>query len=325
MKNIAYRSMIALCCAGMLLSACQESNTPSNTPAQIPAPTTVPTTVPIPTPVPTVEPTETPEPTPTSIPTSAPESERMEISFYVWDGVEGYERLLERTDETVSVTLYLNPVDAGENRFVENTEAVQANGAKVWYLISGDPSFDYIQDQIDMIVAYNSDHAEKVEGMSFDMEPWIAFEDQNSSENQESWQAYLDFMETAKEMLHESNLSISISIPFWIGLQTEASPTGRPLDYEVIDIADETLLMTYTVFAERIEPYTHASLHYASEVGKKVKVALEMVENSDENISFYTHPEDIVPILETKLNASAFSGYVIHDLDHFIESGVTLR
>jgi len=251
------------------------------------------------------------------------------ISFFAWDGIDGYERLDSRLGRYGNPTIYLNPVDDGEYKFAENTQILQSYNAKVWYLMSSGfssevyPSKDYIKEQIDKIVAYNQNHTQQVLGMSFDIEPWIDFEDQNSSDNKDDWQEYLDFMSEARDMLHDKGLKISISIPFWIDKQSEAFPNDRPINYDVIDIADEVIVMTYTIFADRVEPYAKTSLKYASSHSTDIKIALEMVENNQEdNVSFYTHPEDIKDILYMDLNYTTFKGYTIHTLDAFLDSGI---
>ena len=267
----------------------------------------------------------------TSNDSSTSDSTLKNISFFAWDGIDGYEQLDSKITGYDIPTIYLNPVDNSEYKFEENTQALQSYGAKVWYLMSGDgdnstyPTLDYVQEQIDKIVDYNQNHTQKVIGMSFDIEPWVNFEDQNSSDNQDDWQEYLDFMSEARDMLHDNGLQISISIPFWVDRQSEAFPNDRPINYDVIDIADEVIVMTYTVFADRVEPYAKTSLEYASSHSTDIKIALEMVENNQEdNVSFYTHPEDIKDILDMDLDYSAFKGYTIHTLDAFLDSGISI-
>ncbi len=132
-------------------------------------------------------------------------------------------------------------------------------------------------------------------------------------------------MANAKEMLHQVDLNISITIPFWIDRITEAFPNARPLNYEVIDIADEVVVMTYTIYRDRIEPYAESSLIYAAEHQTSIKIALEMVENSNKEITFYDTPEAIKEIITMKLDYLSFDGYVIHTLDAFGESGIKVE
>jgi hypothetical protein len=251
--------------------------------------------------------------------------EEQDLSFFAWDGIKTYESSQSKIKNYNDIVVYLNPVDEDENKFVENSEKLHEFNAKVWYLMSADPSLDYIQEQTDLIVEYNKDHEKKVIGMSFDMEPWTEFEDQNSSDNKEAWQDYLDFMSDAKDILHDAHLQISIAIPFWIDRVTEAFPNDRPINYDVIDIADEVIVMTYTTYADRVLPYARTSLIYADEHYKSIKIALEMVDYDNDDVSFYNHPEDIKEILDLPLPYLFFEGYMIHTLDSFDESGIEVE
>jgi hypothetical protein len=252
--------------------------------------------------------------------------EEQDLSFFAWDGIKTYESAQSKIKNYHEIVIYLNPVDEDENKFVENSEKLHEYNARVWYLMSADPSLDYIQEQTDLIVDYNKEHDKKIIGMSFDIEPWTEFEDQNSSDNKEAWQDYLDFMSEAKDILHDANLQISISIPFWVDRITEAFPNDRPINYDVIDIADEVIIMTYTTYADRIIPYTQTSLDYADTHFKSIKIALEMLDYNNDEVSFYTHPEDIKEILALpSLPSIFFSGYMIHTLDAFDESGINIE
>jgi hypothetical protein len=254
------------------------------------------------------------------------------ISFFAWDGIDSYDSVASKISNKYEIPIiYLNPVDDGKYEFVENSEYLASQGVqKEWFLMSGGddvyPKLDYVQDQADKILDYNNNHDTKIVGMAFDVEPWIYFKDQNSTKNQDDWQKYLDFMSDARDILHKNELKISIAIPFWIDRQTEAFPNNRPINYDVIDIADEIIVMTYTVYKERIEPYAKTSLDYASKHNIDIKIALEMDDIGDDNVSFYNHPNDIGEILDMPLlDYNSFKGYMIHTLDSFDRFDSTLK
>jgi ATP-dependent Clp protease adapter protein ClpS len=253
-----------------------------------------------------------------------------ELSFWAWDGVESYESAVSKLSSEYGVpTIYLNPVDHSEYRFVENSEYLASKSVKKeWFLMSGGddvyPTMEYVEEQANKILDYNNNHTTKIVGMALDVEPWIYFEDQNSTDNQDDWQEYLDFMAQARDILHQNGLKISIAIPFWIDRQTASFPNDRPINYDVIDIADEIIVMTYTVYKDRIESYAKSSLEYASSKGIDIKIALEMDKNDNDEVSFYNHPEDIKGILNMPLDYSTFKGYIIHTLDSFDTSGIEL-
>jgi hypothetical protein len=221
-------------------------------------------------------------------------------------------------------TLYLNPLEDDQNKMEENTEIVHEKNAQVWMLLSGEPPLDYVQDQITSVNNYNSNHTKQIIGISFDTEPWSQYTEQNTSDRKEMWEDYLDEMEEFATHIHEHNLSISIIIPFWLDRISEAYPNNRPINYDVIDIADEVIVMAYTIFPERIDSYTHSSITYAQEHNKTVKIAIEMTQQPEANISFYDNPEGIKSIINTPIDSPAFGGYVIHTLDAFDQSNILL-
>jgi len=249
------------------------------------------------------------------------------LSFFAWDGVKNYENILSKLEHYNKPTIYLNPLENGENTFIKNSEKLHDLNSNIWYLtsaISDYPSDDYLSNQINTIVQYNSNHSKKIIGMSFDFEPWIEFTDQNSSDNITSWNKYLDFMNKAKTLLKNENLNISIIIPFWLDKISQAYPNNRPLNYDIIDIADEVIVMAYTKKFEDLLLYSKSSLIYADSTNKSIKIALEMVENNNPEITFYGNAKDIKNILYKDINYTSFDGYNIHTLDAFYDSNITL-
>ncbi|SFV52545.1 hypothetical protein MNB_SV-3-956 [hydrothermal vent metagenome] len=249
------------------------------------------------------------------------------LSFYAWDGISKYETALTRLEGYQKIEIYLNPVEDGNtDNFTANVEKIQKKGSDVWYLMSAEPTIDYIEDQTQIIVEYNQNHEQKIVGMAFDIEPWTKFEDQNSSENRDEWQNYLDLLSDASEVLHKNKLKISVSIPFWLNTITEAFPNGRNLNYEVVDIADEVIVMDYTILQERFYPFAENTLTYAdTKASKTVKIALEMVDTNESNVSFYNDPEKIKPFLATPIPNHSFRGYTLHTLSAFKDSGIALE
>lgn len=256
------------------------------------------------------------------------ENVRESLSFIAWDGIGVYEGVHSRLHDGYTLsTLYLNPLENGENSFVANSEVLQSDGVDVWYLISAVtpyPSDEYIEEQIQIIEHYNATHTKNILGISFDVEPWITFAEQNTTQNQEAWQEYLDFLARMDEMLKEKNLQTSVMIPFWLDTISEAFVTQKPLNDEVIDRVDEVVVMAYSNQIKNILSYAQSSLSYAQEVHKKVKIAVEMVASETDSISFYENPQDIQLLLQTPVSYTSFDGYVIHTLDAFYESGVEL-
>jgi hypothetical protein len=55
-----------------------------------------------------------------------------------------------------------------------------------------------------------------------------------------------------------------------------------------------------------------------------IKIALEMEDVGNDEVSFYDYPENIKNILNMPLNYSGFNGYMIHTLDSFDRSNITI-
>jgi len=253
---------------------------------------------------------------------------KKELSFFVWDGISNYNSVISRLVNFDNPTIYLNPLEENNNTFIKNTQKLHSYNSNVWYLtsaISDYPSDEYLQNQINTIVNYNKNNSQDIIGMSFDFEPWIKFTDQNNSNNKNEWADYLNFMKKAKIMLKKENLNISIVIPFWLNTITEAFPNNRPINYDIIDIADEVIVMAYTTNNSSIIDYAKNSLKYAEDNNKSIKIALEILHNSNPRITFYDNPEDIKEVIYTDINYTSFNGYIIHTLDGFNDSNITIN
>lgn len=250
-----------------------------------------------------------------------------QISFYAWDGVLKYNTAKEKIIPKDSPTLYLNPVDNKSNKsFESNVESAQAEGSKVWMLMSGNPDHNYLNMQIDKIVNYNATHGNKIVGMALDLEPWGGILNQNSSENIDMWKEYLSEITWIRNRLYEKGLKISVTIPFWLWTIDKAFPYGRPIDQEVVDIADEIVIMDYTTDIERFKSFVKPTLDYAdTKENKRVKIAIELTEVNEENVSFYGHESDIENFVNIKFTQKSFSGFVLHALDAFAEHGISLE
>ena len=245
-----------------------------------------------------------------------------QISFYAWDDISNYKKAFNHLQNYNKITIYLN---GNRKNFVSDAETLHKNGADVWSLISHNPNLDYIENKVDIIVDYNQKHNKNIKGIVFDIEPWAKFDDQNSSKNRDAWQDYLNFLKDSRDILHSHGLKLSVTIPFWLNHITEAFPNGRNLNYEIVDIADETIIMDYTIFHDRFYRFAQNTLEYAdTKSGKSVKIALEMTKSKEKNISFYNNPKDIQQFLTTHIPNSSFTGYVIETLDAFSDSNITV-
>ncbi len=248
-----------------------------------------------------------------------------QLSFYAWDGIGSYDTAVAKMPGKCPPTLYLSPVENGsDDAFESNVKHVQDAGATVWMFMSATPGHDYLKKQIGRIVTYNADHEHPIIGMAIDIEPWAGIAEQNSTDNRTMWSQYLDELTWIGDRLHENNLSLSVAIPFWLSSIEAAYPHGRPINYEVVDRADEVVVMDYTTDLERFKSYAKSTLEYAEkQSGKRVKLALELTQTSEENVSFYGHESSIQPFVKMSFSQSSFAGYVLHTLDAFAKRGMT--
>ncbi len=83
--------------------------------------------------------------------------------------------------------------------------------------------------------------------------------------------------------------------------------------------------MDYTIFYNRFYKFAQNTLEYADrQRGKSIKIALEMVDTDEDNVSFHDNPEDIKQFITTPVANRSFDGYIIHTLDAFSDSNITI-
>ncbi|WP_456431981.1 hypothetical protein [Nitratifractor sp.] len=256
---------------------------------------------------------------------------RAKLGFFAWDGVSHYSEVITRLHGMQAPVIYLNPVENGsQDTFESNVEMLQEHNSSVWMLMSGDgnttyPSLDYLQSQIDRIDQYNTTHPQAIIGLAIDIEPWTKVYEQNTSDNRPMWKEYLAFLDDLRARLHDKGLRLAAAIPFWSSMISEAFPYGKPINHEVVDRTDLTIVMDYTTFYDRFQSYAEDTLRYADTQNKKVKIALEMIDIDDANVSFYDDPESILPFLKHRFDHASFDGYIIHNLDGFYRSGISVE
>ncbi|MBD3807512.1 MAG: hypothetical protein IE880_02205 [Epsilonproteobacteria bacterium] len=236
----------------------------------------------------------------------------VDLSFYAWNGLNGYNVVKENISDD-NLTIYLNY----DSDFNTNAQILESDNANIWMLVSGEPTTQMIDQWIAQILDFNSIGGQ-ILGLSLDMEPWSQFLDQNDPNNMVEWQEFLDFVTYVGDNLHNNGLLLSISMPFWTdNINSDVFPNNRPIVYDIIDIADETIIMDYTTNLTNFINFAANELSYADSVNKDIKIAIETSNVNDDNISFYSNPEAMIPFLQTSFDNSSFAGYTIHYLDAF--------
>ncbi|MGZ5501255.1 MAG: hypothetical protein ACXWEW_08915, partial [Nitrososphaeraceae archaeon] len=211
-----------------------------------------------------------------------------------------------------------------DSNFNANAYTLETNNSSVWMLVSGEPTTQMIDQWISQVIDYNANGGNLL-GLSLDMEPWNNFTDQNDPQNMEEWQVFLNFVSYTSDCLHANGLSLSISMPFWLdSINNDVFPNDRSIIYDIIDITDEVIIMDYTTNPINFVNFVDNELLYADSVNKNIKIALETADIGDNNISFYSNPEAIIPFLQTSFNNQSFDGYVIHYMDAFANLAPTI-
>ncbi len=236
----------------------------------------------------------------------------VDLSFYSWNGLTGYDTVQKNISDK-NLTVYLNV----DSEFNTNAQILESDGSTVWMHASQNPTTKMIDDWIDQILDYNA-HGGKILGLSLDIEPWVKFTDQNDPANKDEWQEFLDFVSYVSQSVHENNLELSISMPFWLdSINNDVFPNDRPIIYDIIDISDEVIIMDYTTNQTNFVNFVSNELAYADSVDKSIKLAIETTDLGDDNLSFYNNPQEIIPFLQTSFSNKSFDGYVIHAMDTF--------
>ncbi|MDD5051631.1 MAG: spherulation-specific family 4 protein [Sulfuricurvum sp.] len=244
-----------------------------------------------------------------------------DLSFYSWNGNSGY-NTVKTNFPNRTLTIYLNQ----DANFTTNAQQMESSGSNVWMLGSGHPTQATIDQWVNQITTYNASGG-KVIGLSLDIEPWTTFANQTDPANIPAWQAYLDLVTYASTTLHAHGLKLSVSLPYWLDLiATTGFPNNRAIDYTIIDLADETIIMNYTNdFAAFSSNCQNALLYADAKTGKSIKLAIETVASKEPNVSFYTDPQSVHTILNTSITNRSFQGYVIHQLDTFASFSPALK
>lgn len=236
----------------------------------------------------------------------------VDLSFYAWNGLTGYDTVQKNISDK-NLTVYLN----ADSEFNTNAQTLESDGATVWMFVSQNPTTKMIDNWINQILDYNT-HGGKILGLSLDVEPWVNFADQNDPANKDEWQNFLDFVSYVSQSVHENNLELSISMPFWLdSINNDVFPNNRPIIYDIIDISDEVIIMDYTTNQTNFVNFASNELLYADSTGKSIKLAIETTDLGDDNLSFYNNPQAMIPFLQTSFSNQSFDGYAIHAMDTF--------
>ena len=185
-----------------------------------------------------------------------------------------------------------------DDGFEKHAKILYNEGFEV-YALDGDPHdiFDAkrLYTDIDRIVQLNV-REQVISGFQIDVEPHVlkAFD----IHQEEYLHAFATLVNKLTQRAHNHTLAFSIVTPFWYDSLIYKK---RPLIYQLIDMVDETVLMSYRSDANSVLRLSADELAYASYHHKKIQIGIELMPIADENHTIYTIEGSTPCIVETAL------------------------
>ncbi|MGD1076307.1 MAG: hypothetical protein ABR903_09585 [Thermodesulfovibrionales bacterium] len=150
------------------------------------------------------------------------------------------------------------------------------------FALDGSP--DYIDDfrvlleDVRKIREFNRAHPDTVfAGLQIDVEPYLK-KDFHVRKNDYVRQ-YLTMAQELRRLTGE-DIKLSFALPFWFDKLTIDK---KPLSFQITDIADEVVIMSYRTNYQELLDVVSVELCYASSVGKPVYLGLEVNRLPDED------------------------------------------
>ena len=259
------------------------------------------------------------------------------ISAWAWNPNNISSKKLEKLHLS---RLYLQIKDGFQDS-LKNTKNLEIFG------LDGSPSdinnIKKLLKDIELLKSLKKDYP-NIKGFQVDIEPYLL--PQYNENKSVIWRKYLTIISKLKQACQRVDLKFSVVIPYWLN---HITLNGKNVGFEVVNIADEVVLMSYKSKAKLIKEISKDFLNYAHLVGKKVKIGLELmpIENEEhtiykvqeiadciaknhfeksckilkeqnhyilrgDSISFFHNINDLKKIIKTPLNFSSFDGYVLH-------------
>ncbi len=181
---------------------------------------------------------------------------------------------------------------------------------------------------LERVLAYNASvrPAERFAGVNIDIEPHML----------EGWKTdrdglLLDFLDMSNDLMDAkrragAGLPTGPAIPFWLDrIELEWNGERKPVSEHVLDVYDTAILMNYRDTAEgRDGLIEHAAseLAYASKLGKRLEIGVEVTPNEIPKVTFDGHTEEYMEEELAKAvvifsSSPAFGGFVIHHYESY--------
>lgn len=195
-------------------------------------------------------------------------------------------------------------------------DARQLNHYSFWLLDGNTASIDdpsSIQYDLSILDQALKEHI-AIQGLHLDIEIYTR-PDYTPASQENLWHRYLLKLKAVSEELHKKGLKLSISIPFWLD---SISINHRPLSDQVIDIADETVIMSYRTNPNDLLATVEHELNYADTSKKSIFLAVDLSPSKESNaqqLSFFNHKDRLEEVLMMSIHHTSFKGWVFHSLD----------
>ncbi len=171
--------------------------------------------------------------------------------------------------------VYLQVKDGFKKALKEAPEDIEIFG------LNGSPSdiygYNHLIEDIN-----NISKIPNVKGYQIDVEPYLLKE--YNQNRDKIWQKYLVMIKKLKRECHRVGLKFSVVMPFWLDSITTQ---GKSVAFEVVNIADEVVLMSYRSNPKEIRNISKNILNYAQIIGKRVRIGLELMPIEDEKHIIY--------------------------------------
>ncbi|MBD3842628.1 MAG: hypothetical protein IE909_12235 [Campylobacterales bacterium] len=269
------------------------------------------------------------------------EPQKIENGIWIWSSKDVD---IDKIKRNKIKTVYLQ-VDDG---FMEAAELLSRNGIDV-YALDGDPNYIFNDEKL-MInikkVLMANQIKNIVKGFQIDIEPHIlkGF----NLHKDEYIKRLIALSERINFKLKENHMKFSIVMPFWY---ETVYVDKKSAAYDLIDIADEVVLMSYRTDPNEVLKISADKLAYAQADGKKVKLGIELMPIADEHhfvydandvskckdiasfpkkckeikpifefdtrgetISFYNQKDRIKDLTSKKIKYNSFNGFVYHHI-----------
>lgn len=119
-------------------------------------------------------------------------------------------------------------------------------------------------------------------GFQIDVEPYLLKGFANTRDAY--YRKYIDMVKKLSKLAHKNGLKFSVVMPFWFD---STYVDNKSISSYVVDLTDETVLMSYRSNPDKVIDISEDILAYAEYKGKKVRIGMEMKKIADEKHSLY--------------------------------------